>query len=302
MAKTITAEEVISRFKKVHGNRYDYSKVKYTDAKTKVEVLCKNHGVFLVTPSKHYGRGHGCPQCAGRTGEKITANTFRARATKVHNGCYDYSMVKNPTSRGFVEILCKKHGAFSQRVDQHLAGKGCPLCCSKGKPIQEKLEEFIGNSTEAHNNKYDYSKVIFINKDTKVVIVCPIHGEFEQTPYSHLNLGRGCQICARRNTGFRPEGKALLYYLRIETEAGPLYKIGITGKSIVERYSPSELSMITVLFTVKYDVGRCARDEEQRILKEYELFLYTGKKVLFSGNTELFVKDILNKDTTGEAA
>jgi hypothetical protein len=37
-----------------------------------------------------------------------------------------------------------------------------------------------------HNNKYDYSKVEYINTNSKVKIICPIHGEFEQTPHNHL--------------------------------------------------------------------------------------------------------------------
>ncbi len=300
MAKTITKEDVLDRFAVVHGDRYDYSKVDYIDAKTKVIVICYEHGEFKVSPSKHYGRGQGCPQCAGRSGLKLDVETFIDRATNIHADKYDYSLVVAPKSKFKVVIICKEHGPFEQRVDQHLVGAGCPACTTCNKPIQEKQTNFIEKSKIVHNSKYDYSKVVFVNTETNVTITCPIHGDFEQTPYSHLGRERGCPICARRNTGFRPEGAALLYYLRVDTDKGPLYKIGITGKTIAERYSPSELSIITVLFTVKYEVGRCARDEEQKILKDNEMFLYTGNKVLFSGNTELFTKDVLGKDPQGE--
>ncbi len=296
MAKIITKQEVLNRFTTVHGTKYDYSKVEYIDAKTKVIIICPKHGEFKVSPSKHYGRGHGCPQCVGRSGVKLDQASFSERALNVHMGKYDYSLVALPKSKSKVVIICKNHGPFEQRVDQHLGGAGCPACTAANKPISEKVDNFIERSIAIHNNKYDYSKVKFVNTETNVTIICPIHGEFEQTPYSHLNRERGCHICARRNTGFRPEGSAILYYLRIDTDDGPLYKIGITGKTVAERYSPSELSKITVLFTVNYEVGRCARDEEQKILKDNEMFLYTGKKVLFSGNTELFTRDVLEKD------
>ena len=53
---------------------------------------------------------------------------------------------------------------------------------------------FIERSNKVHNNKYDYSKVEYINQRTKVIITCPIHGDFEQTPKNHMNW-QGCPIC-----------------------------------------------------------------------------------------------------------
>ena len=55
-------------------------------------------------------------------------------------------------------------------------------------------EEFIKKAKHAHGDKYDYSKVNYIDCKTKVCIICPIHGEFWQTPQYHLN-GCGCQVC-----------------------------------------------------------------------------------------------------------
>lgn len=57
-------------------------------------------------------------------------------------------------------------------------------------------EDFIERARKIHGNKYDYSKVIYLNNETKVCIVCPVHGEFWQTPHSHLK-GRGCPECAK---------------------------------------------------------------------------------------------------------
>lgn len=52
-----------------------------------------------------------------------------------------------------------------------------------------KKAEFV------HESKYDYSKVVYKNVETKVIIICPIHGEFEQTPYKHINCKQGCPSC-----------------------------------------------------------------------------------------------------------
>ena len=56
-------------------------------------------------------------------------------------------------------------------------------------------KKFIEKANKKHNNKYDYSKVDYINAHTKVCIICPEHGEFWQTPNSHLN-GCGCSLCS----------------------------------------------------------------------------------------------------------
>lgn len=60
-------------------------------------------------------------------------------------------------------------------------------------------EEFISRANEIHNNQYDYSKVDYINTNTKVCIICSKHGEFWQTPKNHLK-GCGCCKCGHERT------------------------------------------------------------------------------------------------------
>ena len=59
--------------------------------------------------------------------------------------------------------------------------------------------DFISKANKVHNNKYDYSKVVYVNSQTKVIIVCPTHGEFEQKANNHLN-GRECFQCGTNKT------------------------------------------------------------------------------------------------------
>jgi hypothetical protein len=61
-------------------------------------------------------------------------------------------------------------------------------------PKKLTQEEFIKRSKAVHGNKYDYSKVNYINKTSKVTIICPIHGEFEQKAEDHYS-GHGCKKC-----------------------------------------------------------------------------------------------------------
>ena len=46
----------------VHGYKYDYSRVKYRGNKIKVEIICKEHSAFMMTPATHLSRGSGCPR------------------------------------------------------------------------------------------------------------------------------------------------------------------------------------------------------------------------------------------------
>lgn len=64
-------------------------------------------------------------------------------------------------------------------------------------PKKQTLEEFIKKSNIAHNFKYNYDKSIYINKQTKVIVTCPEHGDFEVTPGAHYILKSGCPECAK---------------------------------------------------------------------------------------------------------
>lgn len=133
------------------------------------------------------------------SGRRLSQEEFISKAKEVHGDKYDYSKVNYTKAKSNVCIICPIHGEFWQRADNHLHGKGCPICGHK--PVWDKkkgnTEEFIMKAIEVHGNKYDYSKVKYVNNYTKVCIICPIHGEFWQTPANHLH-GRGCPKCKGR--------------------------------------------------------------------------------------------------------
>jgi hypothetical protein len=58
-----TREQFIVDAVKIHGDKYDYSKVNYLGNKVKVIIVCKNHGEFMQTPNDHTGK-HGCRKCS----------------------------------------------------------------------------------------------------------------------------------------------------------------------------------------------------------------------------------------------
>jgi len=201
-----TTEEWIENARNVHGDKYDYSKVKYVGTHTKVCIICPIHGEFWQTPSNHL-QGQGCHKCANKTnGERcrLSKDEFIKKARKVHGDKYDYSKVKYDGAHTKVCIICPKHGEFWQTPNEHKKGSGCPKCGNEanGDSKRSSKSDFITKARKVHDGKYDYSKVHYVNNKTKVCIICPEHGEFWQTPNSHLN-GVGCPKCANEANGER---------------------------------------------------------------------------------------------------
>ena len=195
--KTLTTEEFIEKAIKVHGDKYDYSKVKYINNSTKVCIICLKHGEFWMTPHNHLAK-QGCPKCSGRY---ITdTNYFIEKAKQIHGDKYDYSKVEYKDSKTKICIICPKHGEFWQTPFDHLQHKGCKECGFESaiEKNTKSTEDFIKQSIIVHQNKYDYSKVEYINAKTKVCIICPEHGEFQQIPVVHLK-GFGCQKCSNKH-------------------------------------------------------------------------------------------------------
>lgn len=196
-----TQEEFIEKAKQVHGNKYDYSKVVYIKSKIKVEIICPVHGSFSQPPAMHL-TGQGCPICStdSRINKlKLTTEEFIVQAKLVHGDRYDYSKTVYESMKFKVEIICKEHGSFFQLAKDHKNGAGCQICAAKLRVLSTRsnTEDFINKAKEIHNDKYDYSKVEYINRQTKVTITCPEHGNFEQQPNAHLS-GQGCPLCGGR--------------------------------------------------------------------------------------------------------
>jgi uncharacterized protein with PIN domain len=127
----------------------------------------------------------------------LTPEEYLQKAKEIHGDKYDYSKTVYVSSREPIIVICPIHGEFEQMPRLHLSGTGCPKCGNKLKSQHKKLtnEMFIDRCNEIYTNKYDYSKTNYINKRTKVKIICPIHGEFEQLAANHMK-GQGCPECS----------------------------------------------------------------------------------------------------------
>ena len=124
--------------------------------------------------------------------KKLTTEEFVSKAKQIHFDKYDYSKVNYKNNRAKVCIICPKHGEFWQEPSSHIRGHGCPKC--KTDKMTHSTQQFIEKARLIHGNKYKYDKTQYLNTDVKVVITCPIHGDFTQRPDSHLS-GCGCPKC-----------------------------------------------------------------------------------------------------------
>ncbi len=124
----------ILKAQKIHGMMYDYSSVDYLDSGTKVQIICPIHGVFIQTPNNHLS-GNGCDDCGyiiSSNANRSTTEEFIRKAIIEHGDVYDYSLVEYIATHTKVDIICKKHGKFSQKPNTHLSGHGCNRCNNIG--------------------------------------------------------------------------------------------------------------------------------------------------------------------------
>lgn len=194
----------IKKAKEIHGNKYLYTSAEYVNTNTKLVITCKIHGDFEQTPNSHT-HGAGCPKCAmvKKDNDPSRCHLFISKAKEIHNNKYNYDKVHYVNNKTKVIITCKKHGDFEQTPNRHIAGNGCPKCAiplitASSEAKKDTTNSFIKKAKKVHGDFYDYSKVEYVDSNTKIMISCPEHGYFEQLPKGHLS-GKRCIKCAKKD-------------------------------------------------------------------------------------------------------
>ena len=278
----LTTKEFINKAKIVHSDKYDYSKVDYRNANTKVCIICPVHGEFEQTSSLHL-QGKGCPDCGGS--KKLTTEEFIKRSKEIHGSRYDYSKVDYKNNSTKVTIICPVHGEFEQKPTVHLQGSGCSECGGSSKLT---TEWFIKRAEEVHRNKYDYSKVDYRNSQSKITIICPVHGEFEQIPKNHLR-GQGCYKCG---IGFPTDSKLSLLSDSDIEYLSDHQLIELVGNNIL----PAEFKFLT-----KSEAGSSERRNDIKQLKE-DISNNTEENLLEEPTSDVGDSDINSTDISFDDA
>jgi hypothetical protein len=189
----------IKKAKGIHGDKYNYDGIEYKNNHTNIKINCPIHGSFLQSPGNHTHKSNpqGCPECGGRT--NWTQEKFVYKAKEVHGGKYKYDKVNfvNTVRKVIITCLEHEHGDFCQKPNKHLNGQGCPKCAPN---FRGTTKSFISKAKEVHREKYTYGKANYIGNHKKVIITCPIHRDFEQTPANHTHKSnpQGCPKCSGR--------------------------------------------------------------------------------------------------------
>ena len=153
-------QDFIIEARKIHGDKYDYSKVNYIDCYKEVLIICKEHGEFLQKPVVHINHKGGCTQCGinkRADGCRHTKEMFIEKAQQIHGNKYDYSLVDYKNNCIKVTIICNEHKKFIQAPNHHVNGMGCPKCALK--------------------KQYSNSSIIWLNLISKINNIQIQHGE-----------------------------------------------------------------------------------------------------------------------------
>lgn len=289
-------EDILTKFNSTHNYKYDYSKVLFTSLNKKVEIVCSTHGSFFQKPSDHIN-GTGCPKCSIQT-MTTTLGNFISQAVLIHGTKYDYSQVNYINNHTKIDIMCPIHGIFKPTPQNHLTRKsGCPMCSNKSKGKFNKLtkDQVLTIANDIHNNKYTYNLIDYENTSSKILITCPSHGEFLQKTTNHIFMKQGCPSCGyigRYSTEwFDNEDNrtipGILYVLKFNQNEENFYKIGITQKTLKERWKSPKGYIIEeeyILHTTLYNAFLI----EQYLLKTHLYKMRHIPSAKIGGDAECF--------------
>ena len=195
-------DDFIKKAKEVHGDKYDYRKVVYVNSKTKVCIICPEHGEFWQTPEKHINRKQGCPKCRGFN---RTTDEFIELAKQKFKDGLTFEKTEYKGSNKKLCITCKKHGDFYITPHDLLNGQGCPICGREriGAAHSDNQETFIKKvKDKGLMDLYDFSEVVYERSNKPIKLYCKEkdnkgreHGHFYITP-NGLLMGHRCPKCS----------------------------------------------------------------------------------------------------------
>ncbi len=241
----------------IHGDKYDYSKIKEVKSRKRIEILCKIHGSFLISPDNHIFQKSGCPKCARNKHKLIKISPERLEKIKrIQNNRYVYKDLS--INDGFISIICPNHGEFSQRIYAHEKGHGCNKCYLESKNTKERIEKTrICKSCKEQLPSNEFNSKFKICKSCqenpiipiqKVCICCKIEKNIEEfQPRSeqwdgYRNECIGCYISRRKKSTkiYRKKNKDILreknkiyHNNRLKTDI--TYKVRHIAKNVIRK-------------------------------------------------------------------
>lgn len=182
-----------------HNGRYKYLPCNYKQYGDPIKLICPQHGIRIVSDVNHLRKGSkGCPVCNREDRiERITLpyNELLERVHKGQNNRYTYPNIKEElkNTNSEITVVCPRHGMYKTKAVYLMNGNECKMCIKDNSYLTQ--DEFLRRSHKVHGTYYNYDKAIYSGYNKKVIITCPAHGDFSQTPHAHVD-GQGCPKCA----------------------------------------------------------------------------------------------------------
>ena len=232
-----------------------------------------------------------------------------------HNGFYGYGLVDYKSANEKVSILCPLHGIFEQLLRKHASGQRCPKCAFKNPHNKHDLSEFITKSRLIHGDRYSYDLVKYENSNTKVDIVCSVHGVFSQEPMAH-KAGSGCPKCVKTQESNK-KIKFEDFLMKARNKHGN--KFEYLADTYVSYYNPMTIKcpvhgiiQMTPRFHIKgTGCKHCSRNEQAGLNKrdytleelslhaEYKYLRVIGKSVVFKCDKHGVIKQSVYEHLKG---
>jgi hypothetical protein len=296
IVNTSNTEKFIEKSLKIHGQLYDYSLINYINSVTPVEIICKEHGEFKISPNSHLS-GTRCSICAHKLKGvfgNLSQKEFKARLYKLSPELVVKGKYKNSRTKILVSDSKWDYLAFPTSL---LSGyKPSP------NKIVQKNEYIKERFIKKHGKKYNYDLVNYKTIRKKVIIECKKHGKFKQLVSVHLR-GSGCSKCALKGGGWtytqweRVAKKSInfdsfkVYIIKCWNDTEEFYKIGKTFMTIDNRFRGKNRMpyKYKVLKVIKQGTARKLSELEITLMKTNKEFKYTPQ-IKFRGMTECFTK------------
>jgi hypothetical protein len=304
--KTITKEFFVEESIKVHGKRYNYDLLPEIIKKSdKVKIICNNHEIFEQNFNVHIIKKCGCRKCGNLLISKAvnkSMNYYINKANEKFNNKFIYTPIEFTKK---VTVVCPIHGEFIANIKEHINSiHGCKKCAVEVRKnkISYNVSSILSKFKQIHGDKYDYSLVNYVNRQTPIKIICPTHGEFITTPEVHLK-GCNCPYCVI--TGWdktswinlcnnTEDSNPVVYIIKCFNDNEFFIKIGRTKRSIYHRFlRPSIMPYKYEVLKIISGTPEEIYDKEVELRRLYQKYKYFPK-ILFPGNTECFSLEILN--------
>lgn len=204
-----TLDTFLEEVKPLHPT-YDFSKVVYTNTRTKVEVICDKHGSFFITPTDLL-KGSGCNICGNikiGLSNKISKEEYLERVYKKLKEVNSSLKIFEDTyvdRKSKITIECEKHGVMeigAMALEQNKLG--CPKCGLEGikKSQTTSYSEVLDKVTSKFGDKIKLKEDTYVNSKTKMTCECSAHGVFKATPHYLINTSKsGCPKCGLEEGG-----------------------------------------------------------------------------------------------------